>query len=112
MSSCNTCRYNRWCIESSREYPCIDYEERRKQDGRHKRADSPGTGRALERTPGAAPETEEKGLPAAAGASHEPDPAGDHLPLGGGDLCVAGGANLKGGESSEDGKSEAEKNPA
>ena len=98
MSSCNTCRYNRWCIESSREYPCIDYEERRKQDGRHKRADSPGTGRALAEASGTAPETEEKGLPVAAGANHEPDPAGYHLHHGGGDLHFAGGADVKGGE--------------
>lgn len=102
MSSCNTCRYNRRCIESSREYPCIDYEERRKQDGRHKRADSPGARNpgTLERTSGSAPETEEKGLPAAAGAGHKLGPAGDHLHYGGGNLHFAGGANLKGGEES------------
>lgn len=97
MSSCNTCRYNRRCIESSREYPCIDYEERRKQDGRHKRADSPGAGRALAEAPGAAPEAEEEGLPAAAGAGHEPGPDGSYLHHGSGDLGDAGGANLKGG---------------
>ena len=102
MNSCKTCRYNRWCIESSREYPCIDYTERRKQDRRHKRDDSPGARDtcALERTSGAAQEAEEKGLPAAAGADHEPDPAGDHLHYGGGDLHFAGGSNLKGGEES------------
>ena len=98
MSSCNTCRYNRWCIESSREYSCIDYEERRKQDGRHKRDDSPGAGRALAEASGTAPGTEEKGLSSAAGADHEPDPAGDHLHHGGSDLGAAGRADLKGGE--------------
>ena len=101
MSSCNTCRYNRRCIESSREYPCIDYEERRKQDGRHKRADSPGAGRTLAEAPGTAPEAEEKGLPAAAGADHEPDPAGDYLHHGSGDLGAAGGADLKGGDDDD-----------
>ena len=98
MSSCNTCRYNRRCIESSREYPCIDYEERRKQDGRHKRADSPGTGRALEEAPGAAPEAEEKGLSAAEGTDHEPDPTWDHLHHGGGSVYRTGRASVKGGE--------------
>ena len=98
MNSCKTCRYNRWCIESSREYPCIDYTERRKQDGRCKKADSPGAGCTLEEAPDTAPETEEKGLSAVAGADHEPDPAGDHLHHGGGDLGAAGGADLKGGE--------------
>ena len=95
MSSCNTCRYNRRCIESSREYPCIDYEERRNQDGRHKRAGSPGTGRALEEVPGTAPEIEEKGLPAAAGVDYKSDPAGNHLHHGGGDLGIAGGTGVR-----------------
>lgn len=63
--------------------------------GRHKRADGPGTGRALERTSGTAPEAEEKGLPAAAGADHEPDPAGNHLHHGGGDLGTAGGTGVR-----------------
>lgn len=97
---CKECRHFRYCLKRTRDIPCTSYVERRKQDGRRKRADSPGardTG-ALERTPGTAPETEEKGLPAAAGADHEPDPAGDHLHHGGGDLGDAGGAGVKGGE--------------
>ena len=98
MSSCKTCRYSRRCLESSREYPCIDYTERRKQNGRHKRAYSPGAGRALAETAGTAPEAEEKRLSAVAGADHEPDPAGDHLHHGGGDLGAAGRAGVKGGE--------------
>lgn len=95
MSSCNTCRYNRWCVESSREYPCICYEERRKQDGRHKRSDSPGAGCTLAETAGAAPEAEEEGLSAVAGADHEPDSAGDHLHHGGSDLGAAGRAGVR-----------------
>lgn len=95
MSSCNTCRYNRWCIESSREYPCIDYEERRKQDGRHKRADSPGTGRALAEAPGAASEAEEEGLSSAAGADHKPGPDGSYLHHVSADLGTAGGAGVR-----------------
>ena len=95
MSSCKTCRYSRRCIESSREYPCIDYTERRKQDGRCKKADSPGAGRALEEASGTAPEAEEKGLSAVAGADHEPDPAGDHLYHGGGDLGTAGRTGVR-----------------
>ena len=97
MSSCNTCRYNRRCIESSREYPCIDYEERRKQDGRHKRADSPRSRNsgALEEASGTAPGAKEEGLSAAEVADHKPDPAGSYLHHGGGDLHSAGGTGVR-----------------
>lgn len=96
---CKECRHFRYCLERTRDIPCTSYVERRKQDGRRKRADSPRTGRALAEAPGAAPETEEKGLPAAAGADHEPGPVGSHLHHGGGDLYSPGGANLKGGDT-------------
>ena len=66
--------------------------------GRHKRADSPGTGCALAEASGTAPEAEEEGLPAAAGADHEPDFNRDHLHHGSGDLHFAGGTGVKGGE--------------
>ena len=68
--------------------------------GRRKRTYSPGARNpgTLERTSGAAPETEEKGLPAAAGADHEPDPVGSYLCYGSGNLCAAGGTDVKGGE--------------
>ena len=63
--------------------------------GRHERADSPGAGRALAEAAGTTQEAEEKGLPAAAGADHEPDPAGNHLHHGSGDLGAAGGAGVR-----------------
>lgn len=71
--------------------------------GRRKRTDSPGARDpgALARTSGTAPGAAEEGLSAAAGADHEPDPAGDHLHHGGGDLHSAGGANLKGGDDDD-----------
>lgn len=98
---CKECRHFRYCLERTRDIPCTSYVERRKRDGRHKRADRPGTGRALAETSGSAPETEEKGLPAAAGADHNPDPAGDHLHHGSADLGTAGGADLKGGDDDD-----------
>lgn len=98
---CKECMHFRYCLERTRDIPCASYEERRKQDGRHKRADSPGAGCALARTPGAAAEAEEKGLPAAAGAGHEPGPAGSYLHHGSGDLGTAGGTNVKGGEDDD-----------
>ena len=64
----------------------MDYEERRKQDGRHKRADSPGTGCALAEAPG---------------TDHEPGPDRNHLHHGGGNLHSAGGTGVKGGDDNE-----------
>ena len=67
--------------------------------GRRKRTYSPGARNpgTLERTSGAAPEAEEKGLPVAEVADHEPGPDRNYLHHGGGDLGTAGGTNLKGG---------------
>ena len=64
--------------------------------GRHKRADSPRTGRTLAGTPGTAPGAAEEGLPSAAGADYEPGPDGDHLHHGGGDLHSAGRTGVGG----------------
>lgn len=78
----------------------MDYEERRKQDGRRKRADSPGSRDtdSLAETSGTAPGAAEEGLSAAAGADHEPGPDGGYLHHGGGDLGTAGGTDVKGGK--------------
>lgn len=94
---CKECMHFRYCLERTRDIPCASYAERRRQNGLRKGGHS-RTGRTLAGTPGTAPEAAEEGLPAAAGADHEPDPAGDHLHLGGGDLHFAGGSDLKGGE--------------
>ena len=91
---CKECMHFRYCLERTRDIPCAIYEERRKQDGRHKRADSPGTGCALAKAPGIAPEAEEKGLSSAAGADHKPGPDGSYLHHGGGDLHSAGGTGV------------------
>ena len=94
---CKECRHFRYCLERTRDIPCTSYEKRRRRDGRRKRADSPGardTG-ALAEAPDTAPETEEKGLSAAEGTDHEPDPTWDHLHHGGGDLGAAGRASVR-----------------
>lgn len=93
---CKECMHFRYCLERTRDIPCASYKERRRQDGRHKRTDSPRTGCALERTPGTTPGAEEKELSAAAGTGHEPGPAGYHLHHGSGDLHSAGGTDVKG----------------
>lgn len=94
---CKECRRYRRCLERTRDLPCASYKKRRRKDERRKRTDSSRTGCALEKTPGVAPGTEEKGSPAAAGTGCEPDTAGDHLHHGGGDLGAAGGTGVKGG---------------
>ena len=96
---CKECMHFRYCLERTRDIPCASYAERRRQNGLRKGGHS-GTGRALAETPGTSPEAEEKGLPAAAGAGHEPDPAGGYLHNGSGDLHFAGGSDLKGCEES------------
>ena len=98
---CKECRRYRHCLERTRDLPCTSYGKRRRRNGRHKRTDSYRTGCALEKAHGAATEAEEKGSPAAAGTSHEPDHAVDHLHHGSGDLGTAGGADLKGGENDD-----------
>lgn len=92
---CKECMHFRYCLERTRDIPCASYEERRKQDGRHKRADSPRTGRALAEAPGTAPEAAEEGLSSAAGADYEPDLVGSHLHHGSGDLGAAGGTSVR-----------------
>ena len=79
----------------------MDYEERRKQDGRHKRADSPGTGCALAEAPGTAQGNKKERLSAAEVADHEPGPDRNHLHHGGGNLHSAGGTGVKGGDDNE-----------
>lgn len=101
---CKECRHFRYCLERTRDVPCTSYVERRRRDGRHKRAGSPGTGCALAETPGAAAEAEETGLPVAEVADHEPDPAGGHLHHGGGDLGATGGTGVKGGGEDDAGR--------
>ena len=91
---CKECMHFRYCLERTRDIPCASYEERRRQNGLRKGGYS-RTGRALERTPGTAPGAEEKRLPAAEVADHEPDLAGDYLHYGGGDLGASGGAGVR-----------------
>lgn len=81
----------------------MDYEERRKQDGRRKRADSPGSRDtdSLAEAPGTAQGNKKERLSAAEVADHEPGPAGDHLHHGSGDLGTAGGTDLNGGEDDD-----------
>lgn len=59
------------------------------------------TGHTLAEAPGAAAETEKKGLPAAEVAGHKPGPDGNHLHHGSGDLHSAGRTNVKGGEDDD-----------
>lgn len=84
-------------VREKAEEECMDYEERRTQDGRRKRVDSFGTRNSgtLERTSGTAPGAAEEGLSAAKVADHEPDLAGDYLHYGGGDLGASGGAGVR-----------------
>lgn len=91
---CKECMHFRYCLERTRDIPCASYAERRRQNGLRKGGHS-GTGRALAEASCTAPEAEEKRLPAAAGADHELDPAGDHLHHGGGDLGTAGGTDVR-----------------
>lgn len=90
---CKECVHFRYCLERTRDIPCASYAERRRQNGLRKGGHS-GTGRALAEAPGTAAEAEEKGLPAAAGAGHEPGPDGSHLHHGSGDLHSAGGTGV------------------
>lgn len=97
---CKECMHFRYCLERTRDIPCASYAERRRQNGLRKGGHS-RTGRTLAEAPGADPEAEEKGLPAATGADHEPGPDGSYLHHGGGDLGTAGGTNVKGGEDDD-----------
>lgn len=88
MAHCKECRHFRYYLERTRDIPCTSYEEMRKQDERRKRDNSFGSGAGcdLAGAAGTAPEAEEKGLSAAAGLDHEPDPAGDSNGRSGGDI--------------------------
>lgn len=96
---CKECMHFRYCLERTRDIPCASYAERRRQNGLRKGGHS-GTGCALAEASGTAPEAEEEGLPAAAGADHEPGPDRNYLHHGSGDLGTAGGTDVKGGEES------------
>ena len=91
---CKECMHFRYCLERTRDIPCASYEERRRQNGLRKGGYS-RTGCALERTSRTAPEAEEKRLPSAKVADHEPGPGGSYLHHVGDNLCAAGGTDVR-----------------
>ena len=81
MRTCKTCRKYKGCLESSREYPCMDWERRDKHDERYN-----GTHPAAA---GARPDPARSHTP----ADHRPGKAQAHPAQAG-----AGGTDLRGGE--------------
>ena len=111
MRTCKTCRKYKGCLESSREYPCRDWERRDKHDRRHDgnnttaAGDQPDPAGAYSQTdhrPGKA-----QAHPAQAGAEGQVSEVADqgsiriagdeHGPVGD-YLYIAGGTDLRGGE--------------
>ena len=111
MRTCKTCRKYRGCPEGDREYPCRDWERRKRRGRNHSTAAGARRDPAASRTPGNHRPGKAQAHPAQAGAEgqvsevadqgsiriagDEHGPVGDHLHL-------AGRAGLRGGE--EDGR--------
>lgn len=111
MRTCKTCRKYKGCLESSREYPCRDWERRDKRDRRHDgnnttaagdQPDPAGSHIAADHRPwqaqahpaqesaeGQVSKVADQGVGGIVGDEH--GPVGDYL-------YIAGGTDLRGGE--------------